>query len=71
MKQSQPIAVDHSQEAATLQVLPDANLRFSCKTKVDGIYLESHQFPAHETPEHYPTQHVVAIQTAGDSSFVV
>lgn len=65
MKQSQPLAVDHSQEAATLQVLPNTNLRFSCKTQLTGIYLESHHSPAHETPEHYPTQHVVAIQTEG------
>lgn len=29
------------------------------------MYLEYHDSPSHETPEHYPTQHVVAIQTKG------
>lgn len=65
MTQHNPIEIDHSQEAATLQVLPNTNLQFSCKTQLTGIYLESHQSPPHETPEHYPTQHVIAIQTAG------
>lgn len=30
-----------------------------------GIYLQYHDCPSHETPEHYPTQHVIAIQTQG------
>ncbi|MBW4637071.1 MAG: helix-turn-helix domain-containing protein [Gloeocapsa sp. UFS-A4-WI-NPMV-4B04] len=59
------IAIDHSQKAATAQVLPDANLLFSSKTALAGLYLENHHSPPHETPEHYPIQHVVAIQTQG------
>jgi AraC family transcriptional regulator len=65
MTQNNSIAIDHSQEAGILQALPDANVEFSCKTQLTGIYLESHRSPAHETPEHYPTQHIVAIQTEG------
>jgi AraC family transcriptional regulator len=59
------IAIDHSQKAATAQVLPDANLLFSNKTALAGMYIENHYSPPHETPEHYPLQHVVAIQTQG------
>lgn len=65
MKQNNPLAVDHSQESATLQVLPNSNLLYSCKTQLTGMYLEYHYSPPHETPEHYPTQHVIAIQTKG------
>ena len=65
MTQNSPIAIDHSQEAATLQALPEANLQFSYKTKLAGVYLEAHSSPAHETAEHYPIQHVITIQTAG------
>lgn len=59
------LAIDHSHQAATTQVLPDANLLFSNKTALGGVYLENHYSPPHETPEHYPIQHVVAIQTQG------
>ena len=64
MMQNNPLAVDHSQESATLQVLPNSNLLYSCKTQLTGMYLEYHYSPPHETPEHYPTQHVIA-QTKG------
>ncbi len=59
------IAVDHSREKATSQILFNSNLLFSCKTAWDGMYLEYHHAPPHETPEHYPLQHVIAIQTEG------
>ena len=65
MMQQNPLTVDHSQEGATLQVLPNSNLLYSCKTQMAGMYLEYHSSPPHETPEHYPTQHVIAIQTKG------
>ena len=65
MTQNNPLAVDHSQESATLQVIPNSNLLYSCKTQLTGMYLEYHYSPPHETPEHYPTQHVIAIQTKG------
>ena len=59
------IAVDHSQEKATSQILSGSNLLSSCKTAWNGMYLEYHYAPPHETPEHYPLQHVIAIQTEG------
>ncbi|BAY82631.1 AraC family transcriptional regulator [Calothrix parasitica NIES-267] len=65
MTLNQPIAVDFSQEAATSKVLKRPNLLSSHQVKWHGIYLEYHQHPPHETPEHYPKQHVLAIQTLG------
>ena len=60
-----PIAVDFSQEAATSQVLSRPNLLSSHQAGWNGMYFEYHYQPSHETPEHYPTQHVVAIQAKG------
>lgn len=65
MKQVKPIAVDFSQETATAQMIPRRNLLSSRQAGWNGIYLEYHDSPSHETPEHYPNQHVVAIQTQG------
>ncbi|MBV6627880.1 MAG: helix-turn-helix transcriptional regulator [Rivularia sp. (in: Bacteria)] len=65
MTLNQPIAVDFSQEAATSKVLKRPNLLSSHQVKWQGIYFEYHQHPPHETPEHYPKQHVLAIQTLG------
>ena len=62
---NQLIAVDFSQSAATSKVLERPNLLSSHQASWNGMYLEHHQHPAHETPEHYPKQHVVAIQTQG------
>ena len=59
------IAVDFSQEGATSQVLARPNSLSSHQAEWEGIYLECHQHPAHETPEHYPQQHVIAIHTQG------
>ncbi|MEA5594200.1 hypothetical protein [Rivularia sp. UHCC 0363] len=59
------IAVNFSQEKATSQVLSHPNLLSSHQAGWDGMYLEYHDSPSHETPEHYPTQHVIAIQTKG------
>lgn len=65
MTQQKPIAVDFSQEAATSQVLSRPNLLSSRQAGWNGMYFEYHQHPNHETPEHYPNQHVVAIQNKG------
>ncbi|MGB3756227.1 MAG: AraC family transcriptional regulator [Rivularia sp. (in: cyanobacteria)] len=59
------IAVNFSQEKATSQVLSHPNRLSSHQAAWDGMYLEYHDSPSHETPEHYPTQHVIAIQTKG------
>ena len=58
------IAVDFSQETATSRVILPPNLS-SYSSHWKGIYLQYHDCPPHETPEHYPTQHVIAIQTQG------
>ncbi|MDV2996929.1 MAG: HTH-type transcriptional activator RhaR [Chroococcidiopsis sp. SAG 2025] len=65
MAANKTIAVNFSQSAATSQVLSQPNLFSSHQADWNGIYLEYHNSPLHETPEHYPTQHVVAIQTKG------
>ena len=65
MTRNKPIAVDFSSEAATSEVLIRPSLLSSHQSRWDGMYFEYHQHPAHETPEHYPKQHVVAIQTQG------
>lgn len=65
MTQNHPLAVDHSQAGATLRTSPTSTVLHSFKASVPGLYLESHYAPPHETPEHYPTQHVIAIHTEG------
>lgn len=65
MTPGKPIAVDFSQKAATSKVLSRPNLLSSHQAMWDGVYLEYHQHPPHETPEHHPKQHVLAIQTVG------
>ncbi len=59
------IAVNFSQEAATSQVISHTNRLSSHQAGWNGMYLEYHDSSSHETPEHYPTQHVIAIQTKG------
>ena len=58
------IAVDFSKETATSSIILPPNLS-SHHVDWTGIYLQYHNCPSHETPEHYPTQHVIAIQTKG------
>ena len=59
------IAVNFSQKEATSKVLSQPNQFSSHQAGWNGMYLEYHDFTSHETPEHYPTQHVIAIQTKG------
>ena len=58
------VAVDFSQETATSSVILPPKLS-SHHADWTGMYLQYHDCPSHETPEHYPTQHVIAIQTKG------
>ena len=58
------IAVDFSRETATSSIILPPNLS-SHQADWTGIYLQYHDCLSHETPEHYPTQHVIAIQTEG------
>ena len=64
MTSDKTIAVDFSQETATSPVILPPKLS-SHHADWTGIYLRYHDCPSHETPEHYPTQHVIAIQTKG------
>ena len=63
MTSNEAIAVDFSQEATSSIILPPK--LSSHQANWTGIYLQYHDCPSHETPEHYPTQHVIAIQTKG------
>lgn len=65
MASNKTIAVNFSREVATSQVLSHVNQLSSHRAGWNGMYLEYHDCPSHETPEHYPTQHVIAIQTKG------
>ena len=58
------VAVDFSQETATSSVILPPKLS-SHHADWTGMYLQYHDCPSHETSEHYPTQHVIAIQTKG------
>lgn len=62
MRLEQTIAVDFSQRQATAKVLARSNL-FS--SHAAGFHLEYHLHSTHETPEHVPYQHVIALQTEG------
>jgi AraC family transcriptional regulator len=62
---SKTIAVNFSQPAATSQVLSKPNVMSSHAAGWTGMHLEYHRSGSHETPEHYPRQHVIAIQTEG------
>ena len=64
MTLSEAISVDFSQKAAASSIILPPNLS-SHQANWTGIYLQYHDCPSHETPEHYPTQHVIAIQTKG------
>ena len=64
MKSNEAISVDFGREAATSSIILPPNLS-SHQANWTGIYLQYHDCPSHETPEHYPTQHVIAIQTKG------
>ena len=64
MTSDKAIAVDFSQETATSPIIAPPNLS-SHQANWTGIYLQYYDCSTHETPEHYPTQHVIAIQTKG------
>lgn len=56
--------IDFAQEDACAEVLPRSPLISSFHAQWDGIRLDLHQQPAHETPEHSPQQHIISINTA-------
>ncbi|MBE9040086.1 helix-turn-helix domain-containing protein [Oscillatoriales cyanobacterium LEGE 11467] len=66
MDKSELVPVDFKQEASLRQVLePPRAILSSREIAWKHLHFEYHYHAAHETPEHYPTQHVVAIQTEG------
>ncbi len=53
--------VDFAQEDACLEILPRSPLASSYHANWNGIRLDHHRQPAHETPEHRPQQHTISI----------
>lgn len=63
MLEEKPVTIDWTVENAMKQILPCPPLLSSHKQGWNGINVEYHRQPAHETPEHFHTQHVIAIAT--------
>ena len=61
MPQAKPFTVDFTQENALKTVLPRSSLLSSHKAVWDGIFLEYHRQPAHDTPEHRLKQHTIGM----------
>ena len=60
------IAVDFRQEESISRVLsPPATLISSRGLDWNDVHFEYHHHSSHETPEHHPVQHVVAVQVEG------
>lgn len=63
----EPISVDFRSETGLSQVLSSpAGFVSSREASWENLHFEYHHHSSHETPEHYPTQHVIAIQTSGE-----
>ena len=66
MSVGEKIAVDFRQEASISQVLSPPNVLISSREVAwNNVHFEYHYHPSHETPEHYPVQHVIAVQIEG------
>lgn len=61
MLEEKILNVDFAQEDACLKIVPRSPLISSYHARWDGIYLEHHRQPAHETPEHSFQQHIISI----------
>ncbi|MBD2346570.1 AraC family transcriptional regulator [Anabaena subtropica] len=61
MSEEKILAVDFTQEEACLEILPRSPLVSSYHAQWQGLRLDVHQQPAHETPEHSPQQHVITV----------
>ena len=61
MPEVKPFTVDFTQENALEIVLPRSSLLSSKKADWDGIFLEYHRQPAHNTPEHCLKQHTIGM----------
>jgi len=63
MPQEKPLAVDFSKKDAMTQVLVRPAILSSHKAGWDGIHVEYHRQPDHETPEHTLMQHTIGLLT--------
>ncbi|MBR8839560.1 MAG: helix-turn-helix transcriptional regulator [Stigonema ocellatum SAG 48.90 = DSM 106950] len=61
MPEEKILTVDFSQKDVCAEILPRSPLISSYTAKWDGIRLDHHRQPAHETPEHSPLQHIISI----------
>ncbi|MBU7583888.1 MAG: helix-turn-helix transcriptional regulator [Nostoc sp. TH1S01] len=55
------LKLDFTQEDACAEILPRSHINSSYNAQWDGIRLDIHHQPAHETPEHSPQQHIIVI----------
>lgn len=61
MPEEKIVTVDFDQEDACSAILPRSPLVSSYHANWDGIRLDHHRQPSHETPEHYFHQHTIGI----------
>ena len=61
MPEEKILTIDFAQEDPCAEILPRSPLVSSYRAKWDGIRLDHHRQPAHETPEHSPQQYIVCI----------
>ncbi len=61
MPEENPLVVDLTKRENSAQVLPSAPLLSSQQAGWNGVFFTCFRHPAHEMPEHRPTQHVLAI----------
>ncbi len=61
MSETQPSAIDFTQEDKVSQILPRLPLRSSHTAGWHGIYVQQHHQPAWQTPEYCSTQHLILI----------
>lgn len=64
MPAEKPLAVDFTKEDAHVLVFPSPPILSSQKGRWDGIVVEYHRQPAHETPEHCSAQHIISIHVS-------
>nr|WP_309294998.1 MULTISPECIES: AraC family transcriptional regulator [Nostocaceae] len=61
MSEEKILSVDFTQEDAYTEILPRSPLVSSYHAQWQGLRLDVHQQPGHETPEHSPQQHVLTV----------
>ena len=68
---SKPLAIDYTREESFKQIIPGSPMLSSPKLVWEGIgaFHYYHHHPAHETPEHYHTHHIVHIHLNGTKGF--